>query len=361
MIEPRPEDQTSRIPRRDELAAAQRAAQVTIRDGKAGLPFSKGLLATSIMAAGLPPGRAYHVAEKVEVALHAEGLAQVTTAELRSLTETVLAEEVGNRYAETYRRWQTAQERDVPLIVLIGGTTGVGKSTVATTVANRLGIVRIVSTDAVREVMRGIFTREMMPALHASSFDVWTLIPEPLRGDDPVIAGFRQQVHAVSVGVTQLIRRAVVEGTDLIIEGAHIVPGVIALPDPSDAIVAQQIIAVDDAVIHANHFAARDREARTRGLRRYLDHFDDIRRIQDYLKGLAQQRGVPVITSYGLDQTVSMVMEAVIKTATDPRTPQRDPADPPEALNGSEQGGREIRLDPFSTTRGSAPRSSRQE
>ena len=360
MIDPRPPE-PSRTPRREELTAAQRAAHVTIRDGKAGLPFSKGLLATSIMAAGLPPARAYHVAEKVEVALHAEGMAQVTTAELRSLTENVLAEEVGNRYAETYRRWQIAQERDVPLIVLIGGTTGVGKSTVATTVASRLGIVRIVSTDAVREVMRGIFTREMMPALHASSFDVWTLIPEPLRGDDPVIAGFRQQVHAVAVGITQLIRRAVVEGTDLIIEGAHIVPGVLALPDPTDAIVAQQIIAVDDAVIHANHFAARDREARTRGLRRYLDHFDDIRRIQDYLRGLALQRDVPVITSYGLDPTVSRVMEAVIKAATDPHARARREADQDDVLDSSEQGLRDIRLDPLSTTRGSAPRSSRQE
>jgi len=36
--------------------------------------------------------------------------------------------------------------------VLIGGTTGTGKSTVASEVAHRLGITRVTSTDFIREV-----------------------------------------------------------------------------------------------------------------------------------------------------------------------------------------------------------------
>jgi 2-phosphoglycerate kinase len=294
-----------------------RAGHVTIRDGKAGLPFSKGLLATSVMASGLPPGRAYQVAEAVADVLGEDGIMEIDTAGLGELTERVIAEEIGERYAENYRRWQIAQNRDVPLIVLIGGTTGVGKSTVATTLANQLGIVRNMSTDAVREVMRGIFTPAMMPALHTSSFDVPSLIAEPPGDADPVIAGFREQVHAVGVGVTQLIRRAVVEGTDLIIEGAHIVPGFLALPDRRDAVVVQQIIAVDDRDMHANHFTARQQDARRREQRRYLDHFDDIRKIQDYIKALAVERGVPVITSYSLDATVAQVLELVVRATTE--------------------------------------------
>src|SRR5690606_18625995 len=145
---------------------ASRPRYVTVRDGKAGLPYSKGLMATSVMAAGLPPLRAFHVAEVIERWLHDEGRCEIASSELREIAARVLEEEVGPRYAENYRRWQRGQERTAPLIVLIGGTTGVGKSTVATTVANRLGIVRIVSTDAIREVMRGIFTRRMMPSIH---------------------------------------------------------------------------------------------------------------------------------------------------------------------------------------------------
>jgi 2-phosphoglycerate kinase len=300
-----------------DAGASRRAGHVTVRDGKAGLPYSKGLMATSIMASGLPPGRAYHVAEAIEQALHLAGRDSVSSVELRQLAAEVLEEHVGARYAENYRRWQRAQDRTVPLIVMVGGSTGVGKSTVATTVANRLGIVRIVSTDAVREVMRGIFTREMMPSIHTSSFDVATLLREPSGDADPVISGFRQQVQAVAVGVAQIIRRAVVEGTDLIVEGAHVVPGFLDLPGRRQAIVSHMVITVDEEQIHRSHFVARSHDARARGHRRYLDHFPDIRKIQRYIKALAVEHGVPVVPSYSLDATVSRVMELVVASTTD--------------------------------------------
>ena len=292
---------------------------VTVRDGKAGLPYSKGLMATSIMASGLPPVRAHHVAEVIEGRLHDAGLDSISSKELRDLTAAVLEEEVGPRYADNYRTWQRAQDRTVPLIVLLGGATGVGKSTIATTVASRLGIVRIVSSDAIREVMRGIFTREMMPSLHTSSFDVAAHLREPPAGDaDPVIAGFRRQVGAVSVGITQLIRRAVVEGTDLLIEGAHVVPGFLELPTRSQAIVTSMVVTVDDEQIHRSHFAARSQDSRSqRSNRNYLDYFTQIRTIQDYVRALAVENGVPVVPSYSLDATVSRAMQLVVSSLTE--------------------------------------------
>ena len=307
---------------------------VTIRDGKAGLPYSKGLMATSVMAAGLPPHRAYHVAETVEQRLHAESRTDISTAELRDLAARVLEDEVGPRYADNYRSWQRAQDRPVPLIVLIGGTTGVGKSTVATTVASRLGIVRIVSTDAIREVMRGIFTEAMMPSLHASSFDVSRVVPDLPGNADPTITGFRQQVQAVSVGVSQVIRRAVVEGTDVIVEGAHLVPGATQLPGADEAVIAPMVITVDDEQIHRSHFLARAQDARGRDRsghdparadsNRYLERLGAIRTVQDYLRSLAVEHGVPVVESYSLDATVSRVMERIVSATTELPSPRCD-------------------------------------
>jgi 2-phosphoglycerate kinase len=301
-------------------ATSDRRRSVTVKDGKANLPYSKGLMATSMMAAGLPPSRAYYAAEVLERQLLEGPDAEVTADELRELAAAVLAEEVGPRYADNYRRWQRAKHRDVPLIVLLGGTTGVGKSTVATTVAGRLGIVRIVSTDAIREVMRGIFTKEMMPSLHTSSFDVASAIPVPLPDTDPVIAGFRLQVQAVSVGIAQLIRRAVVEGTDLIIEGAHVVPGYLAPPSPDEAIVARVVLTVEDEAVHRSHFIARSHDARARGGNRYLEQLGDIRRIQEYLRLLAREHGVPLVSGYSLDSAVARVMELVLAATTDAQT-----------------------------------------
>ncbi|MGI8574241.1 MAG: hypothetical protein ACR2MA_02625 [Egibacteraceae bacterium] len=240
----------------------------------------------------------------------------------------MLAEEIGPRYADNYRNWQRTQSRTLPLIVLIGGTTGVGKSTVATTVANRLGIVRIVSTDAVREVMRGIFTQQMMPTLHASTFDVPSALRDPFAETNPAIAGFRQQVRSVLVGVSQIIRRAVMEGTDLIVEGAHVVPGFFDLPHRKEAIVAPLILSLDDERVHRSHFAARSQDSRSRHHQRYLDHLPDIRAIQQYVLALAREHGVPVVPSYSLDATVSKVTELVVTAATDSTTPQPPYHDP---------------------------------
>ncbi|MGH8934073.1 MAG: hypothetical protein ACRDZO_26400 [Egibacteraceae bacterium] len=301
----------------DTQGRASSRRHVTVRDGKAGLPYSKGLMAQSVMAAGLPPYTAFHVAEVIEERLHAGGRAAITSSELRQLAAGVLESEVGPQYADSYRLWQLAQDRTIPLIVLIGGATGVGKSTIATTVANRLGIVRIVSTDSVREVMRGIFTKEMMPALHTSSFDVTALLQDPARDGDPVISGFRQQVRAVAVGLTQIIRRAVLEGTDIIVEGAHVVPGFLRFPSRDEAVVAATVITVDDQHTHRSHFVARASDVRNRTEERYLDHFQDIRQIQEYVRGLAVEHGVSVVSSTGLDATVTRVMELVVSAATD--------------------------------------------
>jgi len=290
---------------------------VTVRDGKAGLPYSKGLMATSVMAAGLPPSRAYSVAEVIEQRLHSADRDSVTSKELRELASAVLADQVGERYADNYRRWQRAKDRTVPLVVLIGGTTGVGKSTIATTVAAQLGIVRIVSTDAVREVMRGIFTKEMMPSIHASSFDVAPYLREPPEEDNSVSTGFRRQGQAVSVGVTQVIRRAVVEGTDLIVEGAHVVPGFLDVPDRAEAIVTSMVITVDDEQLHRSHFVARAADTRSKRDHHYLEHFDNIRRVQSFVRDLAVTHGVPVVPSYSLDATISRVMELVVTDSTD--------------------------------------------
>src|SRR4029079_17559014 len=81
---------------------------------------------------------------------------------LDELAAEVLGEDAGKRAIGRLRRYRRLQELDLPLIVLSGGATGTGKSTVATEVAWRLGITRVTSTDFVRQTMRAFFSDEMM-------------------------------------------------------------------------------------------------------------------------------------------------------------------------------------------------------
>jgi 2-phosphoglycerate kinase len=288
---------------------------------RAGLPYSKGLMASSIMATGLAPFRAYEVAERIEEKLLSSERYEVTREELQGLARETILAMVGQRYADTYANWQAVEELDLPFIILIGGTTGVGKSTIATQLAARLGITRIISTDAVREVMRSMFSERIMPALHTSSFEAHTAIRGPIpRSADPVIVGFEQQVRAVAVAVEALIERSVLEGTDLIIEGAHLVAGFVESPDWSPpwedkAVVCRMLITVDDEDVHRSHFFLRAMESGQRNAERYLSHFENIRKVQKYMRNAAEQRRVPIIPSYSLDATLASVIDQVVEQA----------------------------------------------
>jgi 2-phosphoglycerate kinase len=296
-----------------------RRKQVVIAESEHGLPFSKGLTASSLMMTGLGPGRSYLVANKIEQEMVAGGLNQVSQDQLVAITLEVLRREAGDEYAEAFIKWQSVAELDVPLIILIGGATGVGKSTIATQLASRLGITRVVSTDAVREILRSAFTPEMFPTLYASSFEAGNAVRQPIpHSGDRLIIGFREQAAAVAVGAQSLISRAIAEGADLILEGAHLVPGFIESLDEigSDrAVVVSVLISVDDEKLHRSHFYRRDTDTRHRGNSRYLANFKKIRRIQKYMVTSAMMRGVPIISHYDLDQTLSETISHVIAQA----------------------------------------------
>jgi 2-phosphoglycerate kinase len=212
------------------------------------------------------------------------------------------------------RRVRELHELDLPIIVLIGGATGTGKSSVATEAAHRLGITRVTSTDFVRQTMRAFFSQEFMPSIHYSSFEAAAALREPEQVDDPVVAGFVEQTRSVLVGVRASIERALEEGWSMVLEGVHLVPGM--LPQIDGALVVQCVLAIEDEEEHSTHFLVR--EAGLEGLRphaKYVDRLDDIRRIQDHIVGRAHRYGVPVIAYSDMRQAIDAVLELVLTGA----------------------------------------------
>jgi 2-phosphoglycerate kinase len=317
---------------------------IVISGAEPGLPYSKGLRASDLMVTGLSPYRAYQVAEQVEERLRERRVASVTAEELDDLTIDVLTDVAGERYATNFLRWREVRRLEIPLVIMIGGATGVGKSTIATQLAVRLGIVRVVATDAIREVMRALFTSELMPTLYTSSFEADSTLREPPpRPTDRVIVGFREQTAAVAVGIRALVERAAVEGTSVVIEGAHVVPGFFDLvPYEGRVLAVPVVLTVDDEDLHRSHFAVRSTESGSRPYERYMRGFTKIRRVQKYIKSQALSHGVPTIPNYSLDQALSAVIDLVVERATaylNERTPDRTkgrhPARRPNELEAS--------------------------
>jgi 2-phosphoglycerate kinase len=299
------------------MTQESRSQHILISDQEPGFPYSKGLMASRVMVTGLSPYRAYEIAGAIEQRLVDEGAASVSSEELFRVATSVIEEIAGDRYAKNFLRWRKVEGLDIPLVLLIGGATGVGKSTIATQLAARLGIVRVVATDAVREVMRAMFSRELMPTLYRSSFEAGSSLREPPRRD-AVIVGFREQVSAVAVGLDALLERAAVEGMNMVLEGAHVVPGFLDLESRRDRILAVPVIVtVEDEDLHRSHFLTRSVEHIYRPAARYLQGFDDLRRVQRYIKSQALSHGVPVIPNYNFDHTLAAVIDLVMERATE--------------------------------------------
>ena len=235
----------------------------------------------------------------------------------------------GPEYARRYERIYQLSKLDQPLIVLIGGTTGVGKSTIATEVAHRLGITRVVSTDSIREVMRGIFSKDLMPAIYESAFNAWRGLRVPVpHGANPVIVGFREQTAVVTTGIKALIDRSVLEGDSLVLEGVHLVPGYLEPHQFKNARVVQLVITVDDEDSHRSHFYIR--EVQTDGMRpfeRYRANFGNIRLLGHYIEDLAVEHGTKVIHSHQLDLTVSDVLEHIVDSVIETEVQAEAPAE----------------------------------
>jgi 2-phosphoglycerate kinase len=289
------------------MTERRHADPLPLGDGE--IPYSKGLMARALMAAGVPAVRAYELALRVGLDLASRGRSSVDIDRLEDLAQEVLGENDGAQAVRRLRRFEAVRELDLPVIVLIGGATGTGKSTVATEVAYRLGITRVTSTDFVRQTMRAFLSQDFMPSIHYSSFEV---PPDDELGG--VVDGFVEQTRNVLVGVRGLIDRALQEGWSLVLEGVHLVPGM--LPPVEDALVVHCVLAIEDKSLHEAHFWVRDAHSEgLRPVRKYLDAIEDIRVLQEFILEQAQHASVPVVENGSIELSIGTVLELVLSSA----------------------------------------------
>jgi 2-phosphoglycerate kinase len=282
--------------------------------GDAELPYSKGLMARALIAVGVPADRAYNLAQRIELDLAERGERSIDVERLLVLAREVVGDVEGERAVNRLRRLSDLQALDVPIIVLIGGSTGTGKSTVAAEVAHRLGITRVASTDFIRQTMRAFFSPEFMPTIHFSSFEAGQALDEEVTGD-PMVLGFVDQCRHVCVGVEAALRRALTEGWSMVLEGVHLVPGMLPA-ELEGALLVHVVIEIGDEDVHRMHFQIRD--SATGGIRsmdKYLDHIDDIRRVQTYIASRARRENVPVVENANVERTIDQVIELVMQSA----------------------------------------------
>lgn len=175
-----------------------------------------------------------------------------------------------------------------PRLLIIAGATGTGKSTVAMKIGAKSNFARLISTDAIREIMRSTDGTQANPALHRSSFSIG-------ESNDAII-DWVDTCKAVEKGIEATINRAMREGIDLLLEGVHIIPSDRLIRSWIDAggIALGVIMMVSDEEKHKSMIKSRDAHSYRRH-DRYIANFDRIRRIQDGLVERSKIASWPVV------------------------------------------------------------------
>lgn len=276
-------------------------------------PFSKGIMSRSLNVADIGIERAHDIASDIESFLVKNNISEISSSDLADVVLNFL-QELDSDIAAKYKNWRFLRTSKKPLIILIGGASGVGTSSMAFELANRLRLKNLISTDMIREVMRKIVSKELSPVIHKSSFDAYESIRTPSIRIDSVIEGFISQVDVVNVGVEAIIERSAKEGISTIIEGVHIVPGFIRKDLLENNNIIIFTLTVDDEEAHKQRFYSRCRQPWVkRSLERYMDNFDTIRRTQSFLVEQAKIHDSKIINNVEINRTIDIMVEDILE------------------------------------------------
>lgn len=204
-----------------------------------------------------------------------------------------------------------------PYVILIGSASGIGKSTIAAELARKLSIKHLIESDFIRAVVRGIIGKEYAPALHSSSYDAYKNIRNKNRYtsyDDLVAAGFDDHAAYVIPALEKIIQRAITDYDDIIIEGVHLVPGLIDTEQFSDYANIYFFVLSSDEESHKERFVKRAVQIHRGG--KQLDFFRENRIIHDHLLTQAKANNVHVINAESIDRTMDKILSIINKSCT---------------------------------------------
>jgi len=275
-------------------------------------PYSRWKITESMTTAGLERTKAYELALVIQREMKDKGIKHIDENDLRGIViEKLKAIDPGT--AEKYIIWNRIRHEKIPIIILIGGTSGIGKSSVALELAHRLGIKQVIGTDTIREIMRNMIAPNLLPEIHQSSYEAWKAISFKVK-EDKVIVGFREQAKAVSAGINAAIERSLKEGISLVIEGVHMVPEFI----PRNPNVVRFLLYLKDPETHISRFHSRASETHIRReASQYLESMDFINKIQTYLYDTAIEADISTIENKDFNKTISMIMDVTTKRMKD--------------------------------------------
>ncbi len=189
-----------------------------------------------------------------------------------------------------------------PLVLILEGASATGKSMLALDFIAHLSITRIISTDTVRQVLRGIHSPEEHPELYCHTYQAYKHRQAGPEGLNPIIRGYLAQCELMEPAIRAAVENLVREGAEGLVEGVHILPG--SLQDLSPGILEILIHPEETAhrIMFLTKYSASGLKTVSADGEIRENEFLATRQIQDHMAHIAKKNSVETVTLMDYEQ-----------------------------------------------------------
>ena len=269
--------------------------------------FSKGILSSKLSSIGMNANLALEVANHVETEVGSDEEPISKKRLIKVITSEI--EKIDKRLAERYKVYE-GEEKYKPIIILLAGVPGIGKSTLSSRLSQRLEITNIIGTDMIRQILRQTISSKLVPELHCSSYEAYKFLKQKLNPTlRQSIVGYEEQSRHVVVGVEAAIQSALYSRENTIIEGVHLSPNIIQPSVLNEPHVIMMLLYLEDEEEHLSRIKTRGTKVENRRADKYLDAFKEIRSIQTFLVEEATKANIKMIETTNSKEALEKLMD----------------------------------------------------
>ncbi|MCD6523268.1 MAG: AAA family ATPase [Candidatus Diapherotrites archaeon] len=224
----------------------------------------------------------------------------------------------GPQYVRRYKIWRKYLEKTIsgelkePLVIVVAGLPGTGKTTLASEIAKSLGIRVMMGGDALREFLRGILKKEEHPVLFTSVYNTWQYFSDkPTK--DSIIKGYEEQSRIMNKCMGKLMERCVRDGENMVIEYLHFLPHTFESDILKKRNIIPMVLHIDDIEKHKERILSRNEFAHIKSdPQRLINQLDKYRIMQDRLLEKAKEWDIPIIKNEDFHQTLEQALDVIM-------------------------------------------------
>ncbi|NHJ40242.1 MAG: hypothetical protein FK731_09445 [Asgard group archaeon] len=221
----------------------------------------------------------------------------------------------GEKYLQRYQVFKEYQslikkgEQKLPIIPIIAGIPGIGKTSLAKEISTVLNIGIIIGGDSLRTAIRNHLTKKENEVFFTSIYNTWKFYGE--KSTKTIIEGYKSQAKIMNKTIERMIAdRGFRDGESLIIEYLHFLPSQFdsdVLAHPS---LIPIIFKINDELIYKRRIKNRINYSHLRSSgERLLSQIDVYLTIQDYICEEAKRYGIQIIPVDNLDLGFDLALE----------------------------------------------------